>query len=60
MADYLEENGGKFGVAASNWAKWILRGDETAAAFFLEGGAEGDGWNVVHEDLDGLDIVSLD
>lgn len=52
MGDYLESNGGKFGVAASNWAKWILRGDESAAAFFLEGGAEADGWEAVHEGLE--------
>lgn len=60
MADYADENGGKFGVAASNWAKWILRGDEAAAAFFLEGAAEEDGWEAVHEGLDSLDISSLD
>lgn len=60
MADYLEANGGKFGVAASNWAKWILRGDETGAAYFLEGGAEADGWEAEHASLEALEISSLD
>lgn len=60
MGDYGEENGGKFGVAASSWAKWILRGNETSAAFFLEGGAEEDGWEAVHEGLEELDVPSLD
>lgn len=59
MGDYFEENGGKFGVAASNWAKWILRGDEEGASYFLDGGAEADGWEAVDEGLEDLDIASL-
>jgi len=62
MGTYSQANGGKFGVAASNWAKWLLRGNTTAATFFTgtgPGTAKGDGWNTVSESLDGVEVSSL-
>ncbi|KAK0649105.1 hypothetical protein B0T16DRAFT_389232 [Cercophora newfieldiana] len=46
MGTYSQANGGKFGVAASNWAKWVLRGNSTAAGWFTG--------------LDGIKVASLD
>jgi hypothetical protein len=34
MATYAEANGGAFGMAASDWAEWVLRGDQTSSSFF--------------------------
>ncbi len=51
MGTFNQANGGKFGVAAANWAKWVLRGNATAAAYFTGTGAvtaTGDEWVAVH------------
>lgn len=37
-------HGGSFGAAAVLWLQWGLKGNETAAEFFTEGGAEVAGW----------------
>ncbi|CAI4214352.1 unnamed protein product [Parascedosporium putredinis] len=63
MGTYAAANGGKFGVAASHWARWILRGDAEAAGFFTGSGtetAEADGWEVVHDMLDAIEVESWD
>lgn len=63
MGDYSQPNGGKFGVAASNWVKWILRGNATASTFFTGSGpgtARGAGWDVVQGSLDAINIPSWD
>ncbi|KAL4878779.1 hypothetical protein BJY04DRAFT_220844 [Aspergillus karnatakaensis] len=41
---YTEDDGGAFGVAAVKWLEWVLRGDERAGGFFIDGGAEEAGW----------------
>ncbi|KAF2396091.1 hypothetical protein EJ06DRAFT_483978, partial [Trichodelitschia bisporula] len=50
---YNEMNGGEYGVAASRWVNWVLRGDTSQAAWFTSGGAEKDGWTeVTHRNMD--------
>ncbi|EMD89809.1 hypothetical protein COCC4DRAFT_36337 [Bipolaris maydis ATCC 48331] len=48
-----DANGGKFGRAILNWAKWTLKGDQTAAQWFSNG-YQADGWQVQSKDLDKL------
>ncbi len=64
MGTYLEANGGKFGIAAVQWAKWLLHGNTTATHFFLgnagAGTAQADGWTAVSANLDALKVTSLD
>ncbi|EMD65577.1 hypothetical protein GGP41_010450 [Bipolaris sorokiniana] len=48
-----DANGGKFGRAILNWAKWTLKGDQTAAQWFRNG-YQSDGWQVQSKDLDKL------
>ncbi len=62
MATYAEKNGGKFGVAASRWAEWTLRGNATAANFFTgtgAGTAKGDAWDTVSASLDGIKVTPI-
>ncbi|KAH7355684.1 hypothetical protein BKA66DRAFT_597520 [Pyrenochaeta sp. MPI-SDFR-AT-0127] len=62
MGDYDKTNGGKFGVAAVAWVKYLLRGDSTAAAFFTgtgAGTAKGGGWETVGGALDGIKVTPL-
>jgi len=40
-------NGGVYGVAASHWVQWVLRGNATAGKWFTDGSAEKDGWTEV-------------
>ncbi|RPA77371.1 hypothetical protein BJ508DRAFT_319099 [Ascobolus immersus RN42] len=49
---YQDNEGGKFGWAAVNWVKWVLRQDVSGRAFFTEGGAQRDGWQVESKRLD--------
>ncbi|KAL5334408.1 Alpha/Beta hydrolase protein [Aspergillus crustosus] len=44
LGTYAAPDAGEFGVAAVNWVQFLLRGDEEAAAWFLDGGAEAAGW----------------
>jgi hypothetical protein len=44
LGTYAAPDAGEFGVAAVNWLQFLLREDEEAAAWFLGGGAEADGW----------------
>jgi len=65
MGTFNQANGGKFGVAAANWAKWVLRGNTTAAAYFTDAGtgpgtAVGDGWIAVQQSLESLKVARLD
>jgi hypothetical protein len=46
MATYAKANEGAFGIAASHWAEWVLRGNQTSSNFFAGAGtgtAVGDG-----------------
>jgi hypothetical protein len=55
MGTYAEPNGGAFGVAAVKWLDFLLRGDQTAKGFFVDGSAEQAGWEeIAHEKLDAL------
>ncbi|KAK0614439.1 hypothetical protein B0T14DRAFT_309274 [Immersiella caudata] len=61
--DYHLENGGEFGVAASNWVKWVLRGDWRSSEYFTgsaPGSAKRTGWDVVFESLEDLKLESWD
>jgi len=49
---YQDPEGGKFGTAAVNWVKWVLRRDVSGRAFFTEGGAQRDGWSVESKSLE--------
>ena len=54
---YNEVKGGKYGVAGSNWLKWILFGDKEAADWFKNGGPEKEGWtDIAKKDLDQIKI----
>jgi hypothetical protein len=56
---YNEVNGGKYGVAASNWLKWVFFADKDAADWFKIGGPEKAGWTDVHsKNLDKIAISS--
>ncbi|KAK1753025.1 hypothetical protein QBC47DRAFT_404387 [Echria macrotheca] len=60
---YNQTNGGKFGVAAVHWARWLLRGDKSAATWFTGNGtgtARGDGWSVAYQSLDLMKIDKID
>lgn len=62
MGDYDKTNGGKFGVAAVAWAKYLLRGDSIAATFFTGSGAgraKGDGWATESGSLDSIKVTPL-
>ncbi|KAK4442022.1 Alpha/Beta hydrolase protein [Podospora aff. communis PSN243] len=61
--DYHLENGGQFAVAASNWAKWVLRGDWRASEYFTGSAPESakrTGWDVVFESLHDLKLENWD
>ncbi|KAK5659451.1 hypothetical protein OQA88_652 [Cercophora sp. LCS_1] len=61
--DYSRPNCGKFAVAASNWLKWVLRGNSNVAPFFTGSGhgtAAGAGWVVEHRDLENIKVSSWD
>lgn len=51
---YLDPDGGKFGTAGQSFFRWVLRGETEASSFFLEGGAEADGWTTESKDLGSL------
>lgn len=53
---YGDVNGGKFGKAAQQWARWVLKGDDSVKGYFTQG-ARADGWTVASKSLDR--IVSL-
>ncbi|CZS98886.1 uncharacterized protein RAG0_07458 [Rhynchosporium agropyri] len=58
---FLDPHGGEFGVAASKWAQWVLRGNATSAKYFtstvnVTGTAQWAGWNVTHAKLDQLKV----
>lgn len=50
---YQEPGGGLFGTAAQQYFRWVLRGEDTGA-YFLDGGAEGDGWTTESKDLESM------
>ncbi|KAL2830852.1 Alpha/Beta hydrolase protein [Aspergillus cavernicola] len=55
LGTYAEVDGGVFGAAAVKWLQWVLKGDQDAAGFFLDGGAEKAGWEETDsEGLEGL------
>jgi hypothetical protein len=62
MATYFQANGGEFGVAASRWAEWVLRGNKTSSNFFTgtgAGTAVGDGWTTVSSSLASINVTAL-
>jgi hypothetical protein len=55
---YNEIHGGVYGVAASNWLKWVFFGDEEAANWFKTDAPLKAGWTDVHtKDLDKIQVV---
>ncbi|KAL2752938.1 hypothetical protein ACRALDRAFT_1083471 [Sodiomyces alcalophilus JCM 7366] len=48
---YHDHRGGIFGRAAQHFFRWVLRGEEDAAGYFRNGGAEADGWYTESKDL---------
>jgi hypothetical protein len=55
---YCQKNGGEYGLAATQWWRWTLRGDESAKAFFTGEGARNMGWQAVHQNLDKVQTPS--
>jgi hypothetical protein len=44
---FNEINGGVYGVAASKWVNWVLRGDVEAGKWFTDGLKEKDNWTEI-------------
>ncbi|OJI98025.1 hypothetical protein ASPVEDRAFT_37466 [Aspergillus versicolor CBS 583.65] len=51
---YLDPDGGVFGTAGQSYFRWVLRGETEASAYFLDGGAEADGWQTDSKDLESI------
>jgi hypothetical protein len=51
---YGDPKGGKFGTAAQQYFRWVLRGDTSAAAFFTGNGGQSDGWTVERKSLNNV------
>ncbi|KAK7950957.1 uncharacterized protein PG986_006685 [Apiospora aurea] len=51
--------GGKFGTAGQHWARWVLRGDTSAASYFTGNGARQDGWTVESKSLNNLQTTPI-
>ena len=56
---YTQVNGGKFGIAASYWVSWLLRGNTTASSYFTGSGAKNDGWTVEMANLDKISVTPI-
>ncbi|KXX79485.1 hypothetical protein MMYC01_205223 [Madurella mycetomatis] len=56
---YTETNGGRFGIIGAHWVEWLLRGNSSASAYFTGDGATSDGWQVVHADLDKIQVTPI-
>jgi hypothetical protein len=56
---YTQPNGGEFGVIGGHWVRWLLRGESESSAYFTGGGAAGKGWQVVHADLDKIQVTPI-
>jgi hypothetical protein len=50
---------GKFNAAEIKWLDWMLKGDPTAKAWFVGGGAKADGWEVESKNLEKINIAPL-
>lgn len=62
MTTYYQANGGEFGVAASRWAEWVLRGNKTPSNFFTgtgAGTAAADGWTTASSALTDINATPL-
>jgi hypothetical protein len=57
-ATFPEKNAGRFGLAGAYLAQWLLRGNQTASIWFTSG-AQAEGWNVVHHDLDKINLTAI-
>jgi len=56
---YNQLNGGVYGIAASHWVNWVLRGNATSASWFTGDGAKNSGWTEVEsKNLDKIKIPS--
>jgi hypothetical protein len=44
---FNEINGGVYGVGASHWVNWMLRGNASSADFFTGAGAKSAGWTEI-------------
>lgn len=47
---YQDPRGGLFGTAGQQYFRWVLRGEDVSS-YFLDGGAEADGWTTESKDL---------
>ncbi|KAK8055077.1 hypothetical protein PG993_000304 [Apiospora rasikravindrae] len=56
---YGDPKGGKFGTAGQHWARWVLRGDTSAASYFTGNGAQQDGWTVGSKSLNNLQTTPI-
>ncbi|KAK8027789.1 hypothetical protein PG991_004845 [Apiospora marii] len=56
---YGDPKGGKFGTAGQHWARWVLRGDTSAASYFTGNGAQQDGWTVESKSLNNLQTTPI-
>jgi hypothetical protein len=62
MATCAEVNGGAFGIAASHWAEWVLRGNQISSNFFAGAGTGttvGDRWTAVNAFLADVSVTPL-
>ena len=56
---FCQPRAGQFGQISTIWWKWLLRGDPTAAEYFLKGKYAEDGWAGVAADLNKAKTPSL-
>ncbi|KAF1808104.1 hypothetical protein P152DRAFT_453167 [Eremomyces bilateralis CBS 781.70] len=54
MATWADKDGGKFGVAGTNWLMWLLKDDQGAARCLTGGGAQQEGWDVAVKNLQSI------
>jgi hypothetical protein len=56
---FNELNGGVYGVAASHWVNWVLRGEASSGSFFIGNEAKATGWTeVTSKNLDKIKVPS--
>jgi len=59
LATYAQFNAGSFGIAATRFFEWTLRGNTTSAEFFTGTGATNAGWSVESRGLELLKVTPI-
>jgi hypothetical protein len=55
---YNVKNGGKYGVTASHWLRWVFWGEKESAEYFKADKSLEEGWTEIQKkDLDKIPVV---